>query len=42
MLSDVKKDSNLMFTGLTPVATLFDTRQQSGTTSFNTQIATFS
>jgi len=42
MLSDVEKDNNLMVTRLTPVATLIDTKQQSGTTSFSTQILTFS
>jgi len=42
MLSDVEKGSNLMFARLTPVSTLIDTKQQSATTSFSTQIATFS
>jgi len=32
----------MMLTRLTPVATLTDTRQQSATTSFSTQIVTFS
>jgi len=31
-----------MLTRLTPVATLIDTEQQSATTSFSTQIVTFS
>jgi len=38
MLSDVDKGSNLMSTRLTPVITLIDTKQQSATTSFSTQI----
>jgi len=42
MLSDVEKGNNLMLTRLTPVATLIDTKQQSATTSFSTQIVTFS
>jgi len=42
MLSDVEKGNNLMLTSLTPVATLTDTKQQSATTSFSTQIVTFS
>jgi len=42
MLSDVGEGSNLMLTRLTPVATLIDTKQQSATTSFNTQIVMFS
>ena len=42
MLSDVEKGSNLMLTRLTTVATLIDTKQKLATTSFSTQIATFS
>jgi len=42
MLSDVEEGNNLMLTRLTPVARLIDTQQQSATTSFNTQIVTFS
>jgi len=42
MLSDVEEGSNLILTRLTPVATLIDTNKQSATTSFSTQIATFS
>jgi len=42
MLSDVEKGSNMMLTRLNPVATLIDTKQQSATTSFNTQIVKFS
>jgi len=42
MLSDVEKGSILMLTRLTLVATLIDTKQQSATTSFSTQIVTFS
>ena len=42
MLSDVEKGNNLMLTRLTSVATLIDTKQQSATTSFSTQILTFS
>jgi len=42
MLSDVEKGSNLMFTRLTAVSTLIDTKQQLATISFSTQIATFS
>jgi len=42
MLSDVEKGNSLMLTRLTPVATLTDTKQQSATTSFSTQIVTFS
>ena len=42
MLSDVEKGNNLMLTRLTSVATLTDTKEQSGTTSFSTQILTFS
>ena len=42
MLSDVEKGSNLMLTRLTTVTTLIDTKQQSATTSFSTQIVTFS
>jgi len=42
MLSDVEKGNNLMLTRLTSVATLVDAKQQSTTTSFSTQIATFS
>jgi len=38
----LKKGSNLMLMRLTPVATLIDTKQQSATTIFSTQIATFS
>jgi len=41
MLSDVEKGSNLMLMGLTLVATLIDTKQQSATTIFSTQIAKF-
>jgi len=40
MLSDVEKGNNLMLTRLTPVATSIDTKQQSATTSFSTQILT--
>ena len=42
MLCDVEKGNNLMLTRLTSVATLIDTKQQSATISFSTQIATFS
>jgi len=42
MLSDIEEGNNLMLTKLTPVATLIDTKQQSATTSFSTQIVTFS
>jgi len=42
MLSDVEEGNNLMLTKLTPVATLIDTKQQSATISFSTQIVTFS
>jgi len=42
MLSDAEKGSNLRLTRLTPMATLTDTKQQSPTTSFSTQIVTFS
>jgi len=42
MLSDVEKGNNLMLMRLTPVATLIDTKQQSATTSFSTQILKFS
>jgi len=42
MSSDVEKGSTMMLTRLTPVATLIDTKQQSATTSFCTQIVTFS
>jgi len=42
MSSDVEKCSNLVLTRLSPVATLIDTKQQSVSTSFSTQIATFS
>ena len=42
MLSAVEEGNNLMLTRLTPVATLIDTKQQSTTTSYSTQIATFS
>jgi len=42
MLSDVQEGSNLILTILTPVETLIDTKQQSATTSFSTQIETFS
>jgi len=42
ILSDVEKGNNLMLTRLTPVETLIDTKQQSATTSFSTQILTFS
>jgi len=42
MLSDVETGSNLMLTRLTPEATFNDTKQQSATTSFNTQIVAFS
>jgi len=42
MLSDVEEGSNLILTRLTPVATLIDTKQQSATTSFSTQIVAFS
>jgi len=38
MLSDVAEGSNLMLTRLTPVVILIDTKQQSATTSFSTQI----
>jgi len=38
MLSDVEKGNNLVLTRLTPVATLIETKQQSATTSFSTQI----
>jgi len=41
MLSDVEKGNNLVLTRLTPVATLIETKQQSATTSFSTQILTF-
>jgi len=41
MLSDVEKSSNLILTRLTPVATLIDTKQQSATTNFSTQIVAF-
>jgi len=36
------KSNNLMLTRLTPVETLIDTKQQSGTSSISTQIVTFS
>jgi len=42
MLSDVEKGNNLMLTRLTPVATLIDTKRQSATTRFSTQIVMFS
>jgi len=42
MLSDVEKGSNLMLTTLTPMTTLIDTKQQSATNSFSTQIVTIS
>jgi len=42
MLSAVKKGRNLMLTSLIPVATSINTKQQSATTSFSTQIVTFS
>jgi len=42
MLSDVDEGSNLILKILTPVATLIDTKQQSATTSFSTQVVTFS
>jgi len=42
MLFDVEKGSNLMLTRLPPMATLIDTKQQSATTSFSTQIVTIS
>jgi len=38
MLSHVDEGNNLISTRLTPVATLIDTKQQSATTSFSTQI----
>ena len=41
MLSVVEKGSNLMYTRLTLVATLIDTKQQSTTTSFSTKIVCF-
>jgi len=41
ILSVVEEGSNLMLTRLTPVATLIDTKQQSATTRFSTQIVTF-
>jgi len=42
MSCNVEKGNNLMLTRLTPVARLIDTKQQSATTSFSTQIVTFS
>jgi len=42
MSSDVENGSNPMLTRLTSVATLIDTEQQFATTSFGTQIVTFS
>jgi len=42
MLSDAEEGSNLILTRLTPVATLIDNKQQSATTSFSTQVVTFS
>jgi len=41
MSCDVEKGNNLMLTRLTSVATLIDTKQQSATASFSTQIVTF-
>jgi len=41
-LSDVEEGNNLILTRLIPEATLIDTKQQSATTSFSTQIVTFS
>jgi len=41
-MSDVEEGSNLILTRMTPGATLIDTKQQSATTSFSTQIVTFS
>jgi len=38
----LKKENNLTLTRLTPVATLIDTKQQSATTTFSTQVVTFS
>jgi len=38
MLPDLEKGNNLKLTRLTPVATLIDSKQQSATTSFSTQI----
>jgi len=38
MLSDAEKGNNLMLTRLTPVATLIDTKQRSGTSSFSMRI----
>jgi len=42
MLPDVEEGNNLMLTRLNLVATLIDTKQRSATTSFSTQIVTFS
>jgi len=42
MLSDVEEGNNLMLTRLIPEAILIDTKQPSATTSFSTQIITFS
>jgi len=42
MLFDVEEGNNLILTGLTPVATLIDTKKQSATTNFSTQIVTLS
>jgi len=42
MSCDVEKGNNLMLTRLAPVETLIDNKQQSATTSFSTQIVTFS
>jgi len=42
MLSDVEEGNNLMIMRLTLVPTLTDTKQQLATTSFSTQIVTFS
>jgi len=42
MLGYAEKGNNLMLTRLTSVATLIDTKQQSATTSFSTQILKFS
>jgi len=38
MLFHVEEGNNLILMRLTPVATLIDTKQQSATTSFSTQI----
>jgi len=42
MLSDVEEGNNLILTRLTPMAALINTKQQSATTSFSTQIVIFS